>query len=31
MKGYDDGLVYLEGNYIQRDVNTGRVIKYKQQ
>lgn len=30
MKGYDNGLIYLEGNYIERDVNTGRVIKYKQ-
>jgi Mg-chelatase subunit ChlD len=30
LNGYENGLIYLEGNYIERDVNTGRVIKYKQ-
>ena len=31
MIGYQNGLVYLEGNYIERDEITNRIIKYKQQ
>lgn len=31
MKGYEDGLVYLEGNYVKRDTNTGRIIRYEQE
>jgi len=30
MNGYEDGLVYLEGDYVERDNDTGRIIKYKQ-
>tara|TARA_B110000259_G_scaffold41634_1_gene47916 strand:- start:2626 stop:4887 length:2262 start_codon:yes stop_codon:yes gene_type:complete len=30
MNGYEDGLVYLEGDYVERDDKTGRIIKYKQ-
>lgn len=30
MNGYDEGLVYLEGNYVKRDEITGRIIQYKQ-
>ena len=30
MNGYEEGLVYLEGDYVERDSNTGRIIKYKQ-
>tara|TARA_B110001450_G_scaffold211555_1_gene203183 strand:+ start:508 stop:2769 length:2262 start_codon:yes stop_codon:yes gene_type:complete len=30
MQGYQDGLVYLEGDYVERDGKTGRIIKYNQ-
>ena len=30
MNGYEEGLVYLEGDYVERDSNTYRIIKYKQ-
>jgi len=30
MNGYENGLVYFEGDYVERDNDTGRIIKYKQ-
>lgn len=31
MNGYNNGLIYLEGDYAVRDKNTGRIIRYKQE
>ena len=30
INGYENGLVYLEGNYVERSSNMGHIIKYKQ-